>query len=670
MLRQHRAAIPVLLLVLITIYGALLRLDVFVQRYGTLDHPLWAKVVTQDLVPLASRLHPSRYRWYHIDRPYLGGDPINYLRFAREMRGFYQAHVREPIFLALTRLFLWLLSDQDAAVSFASATGSILTILAGYLLASVMLSRAAGLVLSLILAIEYDLISWSVDGWRDDVFMATVTFSAWAFVRCQRGPSLKNGALAGLTSGVACLTRITALSFVLPALFWLAIDGAVATRRSRVTAMVAALIVCAGIVSPYLISCAMATGDPLYAINYHTRYYRHGEGVPFEQPMSAMAYIRSKIGQQPVTALDTAITGLFVQPFATKWRGLDGWLPKLGTTLSGFSIVGLLTWLFLARGRLMLVMLIGSLVPYALTWNVAGGGEWRFTMHVYPLYVLASMSGAAFIWRTAAILWRAPRRVRYVPRQMVIRWAVVCVAILGVTAAYLALPWFVVREKIAAGTDVSLETGGRDTPFYGSGWSRPYVDGLTFRVSTTDRAVVRIPLPTRRQYQIVLRLDPVAADRQHRAVVLLNRQLLATLILNFNPDRVGAYSLVLPADKIRLGMNELTIVPDALVTAGSAGPRFASRDPEERLGVRLWYVRVLGSSPQSRFKPGPLTQTAARSEDAPLAAASRRIKFHQSAPAATRMRAADTSGEMGQEAATEIAALAPSSASPAYTTVT
>jgi hypothetical protein len=167
------------------------------------------------------------------------------------------------------------------------------------------------------------------------------------------------------------------------------------------------------------------------------------------------------------------------------------------------------------------------------------------------------------------------------------------------TAAYVSLPWFVVRETIAVGTDVSVETGGRDMTFFGAGWSEPYTDGPTFRVSRADRAVVRIPLPKQQPYHIVLRLDPVAPDRQHRAVVLLNRQLLATLILTWSPDRVGSYPLLLPSDKVRIGINELTIVPDTLVPAGSAGARYATRDPDDRLGVRLWYVRVLVPSPAS-----------------------------------------------------------------------
>ena len=232
-----------------------------VDRYGTLDHPSWARVLTQRLAPLVHPLHPSRFRWYRVDQPYVGGDPINYIKYAREMRSFYQAHVREPMFLALTRAYLWLLADQDVAVSFASITGSMLTILGVYLLGTAMLSRPAGVVLSFIVAMD-KLISWSVDGWRDDLFMATVTFSAWAFVRCQRDPLPRNATFLGVATAAACLTRITALSFAVPGFAWLVVDGAGETRWQRARMATAAALLCAVIIGPYLVNCAMATGDP------------------------------------------------------------------------------------------------------------------------------------------------------------------------------------------------------------------------------------------------------------------------------------------------------------------------------------------------------------------------------------------------------------------------
>jgi hypothetical protein len=582
---------------LLVAYGGILRVDAFVQKYGTLDHPGWARLITHIVVPIAPKLRPSAYRWYGVDRPYEGGDPINYLKFAREMRSFYQPHVREPVFLALTRVFLWLLDNQDAAVSFASIAGSLLAILGTYLLGAVMFSRSAGFAAALLLAIEYDVISWSVDGWRDDVFMATVVLSAWAFIRCRREATIANAVVLGTMLGAACLTRITALSFVLPGLVCLLLDGDRASRRQRARCAAAAALVCAVLVAPYLISCALATGDPLYAINYHTRYYRYGEGLPSEKPMSAAAYIGSKIAGRPLAALDTGITGLFVQPFVIKWIGYEGWVVGAGAALSWLALAGLLSWPFSANGRLLLVVLFSSMAPYALTWNVAGGGEWRFTMHAYPFYLVGTVSAMVLVWRGGRMLWRRPGGVREVPGRTWQKAAAGMAIVAFAYVAYMVLPWFVVREAIATGNDVSVQTGARDETFFGSGWSKPYVDGLTFRVSEAERSVIRIPLPSRRLYHIVLRLDPVAPDRQHKAVVLLNRQLLAILPLTWNPERVGTYPLQLPPDKVRVGINELTIVPDTLVAAGSAGARFAGRDPAALLGVRLWFVRVLAPPP-------------------------------------------------------------------------
>ena len=595
------ATVPLLLAAVVTAYGGLLRLDALVQRYGTVDRPFWAYVLTHDVAPIAASLHPSAYRW-PAEKPYVGGDPINYLKFAREMRSFYQAHVREPMFLALTRAFLWLLSDQDAAVSFASVTGSMLGIFATYLLGAAVLSRAAGLMAALILAVEFELISWSVEGWRDDLFMAMVVLSAWAFVRCRRDPSSAYAVLLGVATAGACLTRITALAFVLPGLGWLVVDGDVSARRQRTKAAAIATLALTVLVAPYLISCAIATGDPFYAIDYHTKFYRYGEGLPSEQPMSAAAYVTSKIAGRPIAAADTAMTGLVVQPFVIKWRGLDAWIGGIGRVLSWLAIGGLLVSVFFADGRMLLVVLFGSLLPYAFTWKVAGGGEWRFTMHAYPFYILAALSSVELGWRGAATLWRQPQRVTTIAWQPVARRLLLGTTIVALACAvYAVLPWFVVREAIARGDDVSIETGSRDSRFFGSGWSAPYADGLRFRVSHSERSIIRIPLPSRRTYQVVLRLDPVAPDQQHRAVVLLNRQLLATLVLTWNPDRVGTYPLQLPSDKVRVGSNELTIVPDTLVPAASGGVRFATRDPADRLGVRLWYVRVL--APASPEKP-------------------------------------------------------------------
>jgi hypothetical protein len=160
-------------------------------------------------------------------------------------------------------------------------------------------------------------------------------------------------------------------------------------------------------------------------------------------------------------------------------------------------------------------------------------------------------------------------------------------------AGYLWLPWFVAREAMVNGESVSIETGARDAVFYRTGWSPPHTDGITVRVTRGERASVFFPLPEKRAYEIVLRLDPVAAGLQDRVAVLFNRNLAGRLRLTWNPERVGSYALQLPEHMVRAGSNELTLVPESIVTAAAAGRRFAWLDPAEKIGVRLWYVRVV-----------------------------------------------------------------------------
>lgn len=600
MRRGARRAVPLLLVLLVTAWGALVRVDALVERYGTLEHPGWARVLTHAAPRWASPAKPAAHQWRRIGRPYVGGDPINYLRYAREMQTFYQPHVREPVFLAITRVWLWLLGGADVAVSFASATGSTLAIPAAYLLTAAVVSPAAGIGVALLVAAEYDLITWGVDGWRDDTFTAFVLLAAWGFVRLRQRPVFGNALLAGFLAGGACLTRITALSFVVPALALGVVDAPRAEWRSRAAHAALAGFMCALVLGPFLLSCAIATGDPFFAINYHTGYYRFGEGLPADQPMTAASYVAGKLAGHPFRALDTAFQGLTTQPFETKFHGFEGYAPHVGAIVEGLAAAGLFLLPFTRAGRMLLVVLLSSLVPYAFTWNVSSGGEWRFTMHAYPLYLAAAALAGSVLVRGVQVLIRRVRsgeRPQAPSRRLLAGIAAVVLAAACGAALYYSLPWLVVREALRLGEDASIETGARDRLFFRAGWTTPHHDGVVVRVSTAQPAVVRLPLPIRRDYDIVLRLDPVAPGRQRHAAVLFNRHLIANLALAFDPARMGSYRMRVPGAHVRVGSNELAIVPDVAVPAASSGRGWTWLDPAERVGIRLWYVRLLAKGP-------------------------------------------------------------------------
>ena len=407
-------------------------------------------------------------------------------------------------------------------------------------------------------------------------------------------PGFATALLAGLTAGLACLTRITALSFVLPALFIVVVDPPHGGWRQRATMAALAALICGALLGPFLISCAIAMGDPFYAINYHTGYYRFGEGLPSTQPMNTAAYLGAKFASHPVRVFDTVLTGIFVQPFATRFHGYEGYAPHIGSVVRWCSAAGLMMLPFVPAGRIVIVILVTSLIPYSFTWNVSGGGEWRFTMHAYPLYVAAALFAIERASRLLRTVWQT-RQWPVPSRTAVTRLGVVAFVAAAASAVYMTLPWFVVRESIARREDVSIETGPRDGVFFAAGWSAPHSDGVPVRISVGDRATVRFPLPARRDYEVVVRLDPVVPALR-RMTVLLNRQLVGAVYLRIDPGRMGAYRLRLPREQVRVGSNELTIVPDTLVTAAAAGPRFEWLDQGARPGVRLWYVRVLGDA--------------------------------------------------------------------------
>ena len=569
----------------ITAYGGILRLNVLSSRYGVVDHPWWARVLTARVAPIARVLEPRIYAWPRVEQPYAGGDPINYLRFGREMQSFYQAHVREPVFPATVRLFLGLLQDQDIALSFASAAMSTLAIFGTFLLGRRAFGAPVGVLAALGWAIDYDAVSWAPDGWRDDTFTCALVFATWSLVRLLQDPRRGNAVLAGVFGAAACLTRITAVSFLS------VVQGDDRRRRLQLSALAAGVMII--LVAPYLINCWRATGDPLMSINAHTKFYRAREGVDFSQPMNAFDYVTHKLTRRPFFQLDTAVTGLFVFPMRNKWSGFNLWVPGLSSIAMWLSVAGLGLFLLDRTGRLLAVVALASLVPYAFTWNVPGGGEWRFTMHAYPLFFVAA--AYAVVW-----LLRSAKRI---PHLVPVRWSALRPAVVGAAGVgllvvlaivgYMSLPYFVARESLQYGLTTSIDTGERDWIFYRQGWSATRREGaVVARVVIGDRATIRFPIPERRAYRLTLRADPATPERPRRVVLWLNGRLLFPFGLGFDPSRVGTYSVDVSADLLRQGSNELRLVTDATVPASTAGPRYAWLPPTTSVSLRVWYLRL------------------------------------------------------------------------------
>ena len=122
-------------LALVLTYGAALRLEALVSGYWGPQAPAWARGVAVAVQPL----RPGSFHWPLLEDPYKGGDPGAYIRYASDGGGFYEARVREPVFVFATRLGMALAGGERVGVSLASTFFSTLLLALTFLLGCVCL---------------------------------------------------------------------------------------------------------------------------------------------------------------------------------------------------------------------------------------------------------------------------------------------------------------------------------------------------------------------------------------------------------------------------------------------------------------------------------------------------------------------------------------------------
>ncbi|MBD0324677.1 MAG: hypothetical protein ICV72_15025 [Aldersonia sp.] len=233
-----------------------------------------------------------------------------------------------------------------------------------------------------------------------------------------------------------------------------------------------------------------------------------------------------------------------------------------------------------------------------MTWSVGGGGEWRFTQHVYPSYIVAAIGAIAALVQVARAA--AARRLD-VRRRLTVR-TVAYTAATGLTIAagwawYRYAPLAVFRETIAAGEAANIAAGDRDEAFFVNGWSPPRPPGTVIvRAALSDRASITVPVPRRMtSYRVTLRMDPAeTADpvMQPRVTAYFNGRIATQLHLGRHEGRVGTYRFIVPPDMADWHIGRLDLVASHTVPAADAGLHFTWLPPTMPVAFRLWYVRV------------------------------------------------------------------------------
>jgi hypothetical protein len=156
-------------------------------------------------------------------------------------------------------------------------------------------------------------------------------------------------------------------------------------------------------------------------------------------------------------------------------------------------------------------------------------------------------------------------------------------------------PYYVVRESLLDGQPTSIGAGPRDRAFFVDGWTGLAREGnVTARLAAGARASLVIPLPERRAYHVVLRMDPLPFESAppQRVRVSLGGRLLAEWPLVVSPERVGAYEFDIPADVVTPGRARFDLDAAFVRPMSATDGAFPDVARDRPAAFRLWYARV------------------------------------------------------------------------------
>ncbi|GEM_PF-3619291 len=358
---------------IIIVYGCVLRVDALFVHSGNLAHESLS-----GWVPPYALFNPANA----TDDPYRA-DVRSYLDRAETFSwwSFYASSFREPFYIALSMPFL-ALAGGEIGILIQSCFFSCATLLLFFWIARRLHGPWWAVALLVPVALHEWLILEAPTGYRMSayVFFLLTATAIMVFTSASR----RAAGVAGTGFGLLSLIRLSALSVAVPLL---AVQLVTLERHKRRVYAVWFLALLTALVAPFLVSNAVAQGDPFYSISFHTEFWLHAEGLPTSDGAVSWGRYFTDFGRGGALMKGTAL-GMTTLPLRTFWIGLRHF-PLLDAVTLALGVLGLGLCLFTKR-RFIAAGYFAHLIPFAYIQNFPSGQMPRFVMPSYFFLVLAA----------------------------------------------------------------------------------------------------------------------------------------------------------------------------------------------------------------------------------------------------------------------------------------
>lgn len=376
---------PVAVATALVLAGALLRVDALLVRSQLVDTSPAALEAHERLRPFLPE-YRAFYRPNFRDSPYRA-DVRSYLDRAATMTPgtFYAPSFREPFYVSLVKLFVWLSGGREIGALLQSLFFSIAVLPLVFVLGGRWVGRWWAVAALVPLVLHEWLIFEAPSGYRSSAYaFFLLCFAASVFVP-EGKPGFARAVLWGVLGAMVSLIRLTGVSFVVPLLLLAGWDF---RKEGGWKASGVALLTMMILVGPYLVSCYRAHGDPFYAVSFHTEFWLRAEDPEgAARQVSASEYLFGFHGMGEL--LVGHVRGLTILPVRAFWNGLRHF-PALAILVIAAGLLGLFASIP-TRFRFLPVGYLGHLLPFAYIQNFPSGRAPRFVMPAFFFLVLAAI---------------------------------------------------------------------------------------------------------------------------------------------------------------------------------------------------------------------------------------------------------------------------------------